>query len=136
MGLTLSHTIGDVSRNRQYQQARIALKQAENALEDAEENIRIEVGDSLRNIELTYLAYQVAQKARELNEKKLQVELKKLETGRSSAFAVATFKNDVAQSRTDELNAAIDYLNALTLHDRVLGMTWKKWGISIAPDSD
>ena len=134
VGLILSHTFGDVSRDRQYHQARMALKQAENALQNVKDNIRIEVANSIRNIDLTYQAYQVAQKARELTEKKLEVEMKKLENGRSSAFTVPTFKNDAARASTDELNAAIDYVNALTRYDNVLGITWKKWGVSLERD--
>jgi outer membrane protein TolC len=130
VGLFLKHTFAEENRNRQYHQARIAVRQAEYTLKDIWENIRIEVKNSLRNIEMTYQAYVVAQKARELTERKLDVEMKKLETGRSSTFTVTTFKNDVTRSMTDEVSAAIDYLNALTQKDLVLGVTYQKWELS------
>lgn len=130
VGLFLKHTFAEETRNQQYHQARIAVRQAEYTLKDVWENIRIEVKNSLRNIEMTYRAFLVAQKARELTEKKLEVEMKKLETGRSSTFTVTTFKNDVTRSMTDEVSAAIDYLNALTQKDLVLGVTYQKWELS------
>ena len=130
VGLFLKHTFAEETRNQQYHQARIAVRQAEYTLKDVWENIRIEVKNSLRNIEMTYRAFLVAQKARELTEKKLEVEMKKLETGRSSTFTVTTFKNDVTRSMTDEVSAAIDYLNALTQKDLVLGVTYQKWEVS------
>jgi len=131
VGVFLKHTFAEETRNQQYHQARIALRQAEYTLKDIWENIRIEVKNSLRNIEMTYQAFEVAQKARELTEKKLEVEMKKLETGRSSTFTVTTFKNDVTRSMTEEVSAAIDYLNALTQNDLTLGVTSEKWGVSL-----
>ncbi len=131
VGLFLKHTFAEETRNQQYHQARIAVRQAEYTLKDVWENIRIEVKNSLRNIEMTYRAFLVAQKARELTEKKLEVEMKKLETGRSSTFTVTTFKNDVTRSMTDEVSAAIDYLNALTQKDLVLGVTYQKWEVPV-----
>jgi len=131
VGVFLKHTFADETRNQRYHQARIALRQAEYTLKDIWENIRIEVKNSQRNIEMTYQAFEVAKKARELTEKKLEVEMKKLETGRSSTFTVTTFKNDVTRSITEEVAAAIDYLNALTQNDLTLGVTSEKWGVSL-----
>jgi outer membrane protein TolC len=73
----------------------------------------------------------LSQKARLLSEKKLAIELKKLDMGRSSNFQIVSFQNDLVTAQTNELLAIIEYYNSIALLEQTLGITLSKWNISI-----
>jgi outer membrane protein TolC len=48
-----------------------------------------------------------------------------------TVFELVRLQNDLEQARNVELNATIDYLNALTRLDQVLGTTLDTWQVTI-----
>lgn len=131
VGITLQVPIGDLSRRQAHVRARLRLRQVDLDVDELTENVQIEVRDSLRRIELARERVRVAAVARELAERKLEIEKGKLQTGRTTNFAVVTFQNDLVRARLGELAAQADYLNGLTVLDQVLGITLMQWGVSV-----
>ena len=83
----------------------------------------------LRQVEL-------AVQARELSERKLDIEQEKLKAGRSTNFQLVSFQNDLLNAQNNELNAKIEYLNALTALDRILGTTLDTWEIELRGEEE
>ncbi|MBL9188601.1 MAG: TolC family protein [Opitutaceae bacterium] len=131
VGLALSVPFGDLTRQQTYLRARSRAQKAALDVAEITDNIEIEVRDALRSIELSLKRAQVAAVARELAERKLEIERGRLQAGRTTNFAIITFQNDLVSARLNEIGAQISYLNALTLLEQTLGTTLSAWGIRI-----
>ncbi|MFE1747365.1 TolC family protein [Coleofasciculus sp. H7-2] len=130
-GLILSRTFGDLTVERDYQRSQVNFLQAENTLENLRQSIDIQVTDRVRNVNSSLRQVQLAQQARQLAERKLQIEQEKLRLGRSQIFQVVSFQNDLVEARNRELDATIEYLNALTNLDQSVGTTLETWQVTI-----
>ena len=62
-----------------------------------------------------------AEKTRVFREQNLDAEHKKLENGMSTSFLVLTALNDLNTSKGNELQARINYANAVTAFDQAVG---------------
>ncbi|MBD2743020.1 TolC family protein [Coleofasciculus sp. FACHB-1120] len=130
-GLILSRTFGDLTVERDYQRSQVNFQQAENTLENLRQSIDIQVTDRVRNVNLSLRQVQLAQQARQLAERTLEIEQEKLRLGRSAIFQVVSFQNDLVEARNRELDATIEYLNALTNLDQSVGTTLETWQVTI-----
>jgi outer membrane protein len=131
VGLALQVPFGDLTRRQGYVRARGRAQKAAIDVVEVSENIEIEVRDALRTIELANRRVTVAAVARELAERKLEIEKGKLQAGRTTNFAIISFQSDVVNARLNEIGAQITYLNALTVLEQTLGTTLAAWGIRI-----
>lgn len=131
VGLALQMPFGDLTRERDHLRARIADQKAALDVTEVTENIEIEVREQLRTVDLALRRAKVSAVARELAERKLEIEKGKLQVGRTTNFAIVTFQNDLITARLNEIGAQIAYLNALTSLEQVLGTTLTVWGIRI-----
>lgn len=135
LGLTLSIPLyGDLTREQAVPRAETNLEKAKIALEELKDNIEIEVLDAVRDVEMKLRQVELARLARELSEKKLDIEKEKLKAGRSTNFQLVSFQNDLILVQSGELNAIIAYLNSLTALDNALGTTLDTWKIEIKED--
>lgn len=131
VGLTLQAPFGDYTREQNYLRARIRGQKATLDVTEVTENIEIDVRESLRSAELSLRRAKVSAIARELAERKLEIEKGKLQVGRTTNFAIVTFQNDLITARLNEVGAQIAYLNSLTSLEQTLGTTLNVWGIRI-----
>lgn len=131
-GIFLGYTFGDRTRVQQHAQATLATEIAQTVLREATDNVRLEVLDAIRTVGVRQRQVALARAARELTEKKLDIEKEKLKAGRSSSFQVTIFESDLVQAKSSELSANISYLNALTTLDATVGRTLDVWKISLA----
>ncbi|MBF0102991.1 MAG: TolC family protein [Desulfobacterales bacterium] len=130
VGLELTIPIyGDLSREESSLNAKIAFKKADLNLQELSNNVEIEVFDAIRNVKMRNIQVKLAEKARELSEKKVTIEQLKLNLGRSTNFQLVSFQNDLVSAQNNELEAQISYLNALTGLDQLIGTTLDTWGI-------
>lgn len=134
VGLSLSKTFGDLTLEQRVKQSQVDRLKAENTLDDIGERIKIEVTDQIRNVELSFRQVELARQARELSENQLEIERKKLQLGRSSTFQIVNFQNDLVQAKSNELEATISYLNAITRLEQVVGMTLDTWNVTVEDD--
>ncbi len=121
----------DRTRQQQFIRSQVNLNQATNTLGNIRDQIEIEVIDQIRQINLNFKQVQLAIQARELSEQQLEVERRQLSLGRSSIFQIVNFQSDLAAARNNELAAKINYLNALTNLDSILGTTLATWNVTI-----
>lgn len=130
-GIRLNIPLRDLTLQQGYLSAKIGLEKAEINLRKMRENIEIEVQDALRDVEMKMKQVRLAQQARVLSEKKLEIENEKMKAGRSTNFQLVSYQNDLVNVQYGELNAIILYLNALTSLDRTLGYTLEQWHIVV-----
>ena len=129
VGLSLNIPIGDLTRRQIFEGAKVNVKQQKLNLEELKDNIEIQILDAVRDIDLKHRQVVLARQARELSVQKLDIEKEKLKFGRSTNFQVVTFENDLVNAQVNELSAVIEYLNALTRLDQILGTTLDTWKI-------
>jgi len=131
VGLSLRIPFGDLSTKGELLAAKIAVRQSDINLQQLKEDLTVEIQEAVRNIQMKWEEIKLAQRARELAQQQLDVELEKLKVNRSSNFDVVRIKDSLMSTQNQEINSQIDYLNALTNLDALLGLTLQKWGVDI-----
>lgn len=132
VGLALSRQLDDLTVERDFQRSRINKLQAENTLEEQQESLRLQLKDRIRDVQLSFSQVELAQKATKLSERQLEIAREKQRLGREiTVFELIRLQDDLVQARNIELNATINYLNALTRLDQTLGTTLETWQITI-----
>jgi outer membrane protein TolC len=131
VGLTLSIPINSVFSRAQYAQAKVTREQAELSLKNQEQQAFLEIRDAVRNVQTNYKRIQAYKVARELAKEKLDAEEKKLKVGLTTNYLVLQHQRDLANARSAELRAIIDYNLSLATLDRDLGMTLEKRNIKM-----
>jgi len=134
--LTLTIPLRDLTIEQSVVSARVAREQATLGVKRLETSIAIEVTNVVRDAEVKARQVELASRARQLTERKLEIEADKLRAGRTTNFQMVSFQSDVVNAQVAELDAIIAYLNALTRLDDVLGTTLQTWRIDVSPDDD
>lgn len=131
-GLVLTREIGDLTIERDFQRSRVNQLKAENNLQEREESLENQLTDVIRDVKLRFSQVELAKRATELSERQLEIEREKQRLGRgATVFELVNLQNDLAQARNAELDATINYLNALTSLDQTLGTTLDTWQVTI-----
>ncbi len=130
-GLNLTVPLQNDDARRALTRARNGLRRAEMNLAERRQSIRIEVRRAVHNVAVALRQIDLSRQARDLAERKLDVERRKLQQGLSSAFQLGRFEDDLVAAQRQELDAVARYRDSLTGLDRTLGTTLDRWGISI-----
>ena len=131
IGLDLSIPLGDLTLKQQILTATTALQQARNDRTELRQSIEIAVRNAVREVDVRFRQVELARRARDLAEQKLEIEQLKLRLGLSTNFQLVAFEDDLVRAQNSELDAIIAYLNTLTALDRTLGTTLETWGIDV-----
>jgi len=119
-----------------YLTAKNDLEKANMAFEKLKLDVEINVKNAVRNVDSSYRSLKSATLARELSEKKLQIEKEKLSAGRTTNFQFVSFQRDLQTAQTSESEAMTNYLNSLTDLDTTLGTTLITWKIDVSKEDD
>ncbi|WP_242729069.1 TolC family protein [Microcoleus vaginatus] len=113
-GLVLTREFGNRGIERDFQNSRVKLLQAENNLKEYNQKLEVEVRNAIRDINLNLKQVELAQRSRELAQKQLEIELDKRRLGveSSRSIDIVTFQKDLIEAKNAELNARIAYFNA------------------------
>ena len=121
----------DRSRELQRTRARNALSKAERNLLELRESIGVSLRQAINEVEVGFRVIELARNARELAERNLEVEEAKFSQGLSSTFEVAASEDDLVRAEQAEVDAIVNYLDALTRLDRTTGRTLDRWGVEV-----
>jgi outer membrane protein len=121
---------------RTYLGAKTDMEKANLAFEKMKLDIEISVQNAVRNVDSNYRSLLSAKQARELAEKKLEIEQEKLGAGRTTNFQLVSFQRDLQTAQLNELSAMTTYLNSLTSLDDTLGTTLATWKIDVRKEDD
>ena len=136
MGVTLHIPLGERSPKLAVLRAANQVREAKMRLAESRQTIRIAVRQAVHDVVVGFRRAELARKARELAEQKLDVEQRKLEQGLTSTLRLTSVEDDLVQAQNRELNATLGYLDALTALDKALGTTLDRWGIEIERTDD
>ena len=121
VGAVFSMPFPNRARSAQKTQAFLRRNQAELGIRQLEQSIRIELDNATTQLQADWDRIQAARRARELAEKSLQAEEKKLQVGTSTTFVVLRLQGDLATAEIRETNALTDYLISLARYHRARG---------------
>jgi len=121
-GLTLTLPTNTLFSRAQYVQARANLEQAKLRLKNQEQQVFLEVSNALQTVQTDFKRIQAYAIARELAEKKLDAEEKKLKVGLTTNYLVLQYQRDLADARSAELRAIIDYNLSQARLTRAMGV--------------
>ncbi len=124
------------ARQRSYERARLALRRSHLRVAELRQSIEVDVRAALHDVKVRFRRAELARRARELTERKLEIEQVKLHAGLTTNFRVVRFEDDLVRSQNSEVGAVIGYLNALTSLDRTLGTTLDTWRIEFESSVD
>jgi outer membrane protein TolC len=131
IGAVLSIPFPNRSRSAERTAAYLRRNQAELALTQLEQRIRLELDDAATRLSADWERIQAARTARELAAKSLEAEEKKLRAGTSSTFVVLRLQGDLALAEIREVGAATDYAISLARYHQVRGHTLEAYRIRL-----
>jgi len=109
LSLNLSIPLASITSRAAYASARLELEQSQAKLKNLEQQVRLEISDTLREIETNAKRVEALRVARERAEKRLQAEEKKMGVGLTTNYFVLQYQAEVANARSQELRALVDY---------------------------
>jgi outer membrane protein TolC len=131
VGLVYSYPI----RNRQAKAnlaiARINVEKQSVALQNAEQEIRVDVRTAARNVESGGKRVAAARANTTLQRKTLEAEQRKYENGMSTSFEVLRIQTDLSDARLAEIRAILDYVKALADFERAKGTLLEARGLAL-----
>jgi len=133
-GVTASVPIGNRTARAERIAAEHALKQAKLQLERFKHNIAVEIRQAVRNVTTNMRLVDANRATRELREKTLDDEQTRYEVGVSTSYQVLEVEEQLAEARSGELRAIIDYRKALVALDLADGTILPKNNIAFVAE--
>lgn len=130
VGLKLTYPFGNRSAKGAVVKATLNARSSLIRLKSLERDVTLEVRNAARRIEKSIKQIEASSVARLLAEKKLEAEIHKFEVGSSTSFNVLEFQKDLAQERSHELRAKVEYRKAVSKLHKATGSTLEAGGIS------
>ena len=134
-GITFEYPPMNRSAQAKNQQATLSRQQAQEALDNLEQLVEVDIRGAYLQITSVQQQVVAAKASRELLEEKLKVETGKFEVGKSTSILVAQAQRDFLQSQITELTAAINYQIAIVELHRLEGTLLMRSGIA-SPGSE
>ena len=119
VSLNFSYPIGNRGARANLERARLQMRQTELDLANQELTIVTQVTDAGLNVGDTYLQWQAAQRSREVAERSAEIEQTRFNVGASTNYEVTQSQDDLRMSRLLELQAVLNYINAIAEFERV-----------------
>ena len=113
VGVSVTYPLGTNTAHANLARVRLQYEQAQTQLKNLQMQVATQVRGAARNVTTNQQRVQSAKSSRELQEKKLEAEEKKLAAGMSSSFFVFQAQRDLALARTAEIQAISDYNKSL-----------------------
>lgn len=131
VGAVVSMPIFNRTRNADKVSAYLLRNQEELRTRQTEQLIRLEVDDAITQMEADWDRIQAARTARQLAEKSLEAEEKKLRAGTSTTFVVLRLQGDLAVAEIREINALADYAISLAAYHRARGTLLEAFKVAL-----
>lgn len=123
VGLTLTVPTNTLFSRAEHAQARVNQEKSQLTLKNAEQQIFLEIRNAVRLVETNFKRIAAYNVARELAEKKLEAEDKKLQVGLTTNYIVLQHQRDLATARSNELRAIAEYILAQAALEKAMGVS-------------
>jgi outer membrane protein TolC len=107
--LTVRYPIGQSPQDASLARTRLQYEQSRTRLRQQELDVALQVRAAARQVETNQQRVATTRRAREFAERRLEAEERKLAAGTSTNYFVLQAQRDLAQARTAELSAILDY---------------------------
>lgn len=131
IALTLSLPLSNFTSRAEYVKSRMELEKSQLELEDNEKFAMLDVNDAVREVETHIKRVEAYRLARELAQKRLEAEEKKLDVGLTTNYFVLTYQEELATARSTEIKSMLDYIIALARLDRAMGTSLESWNVRL-----
>jgi outer membrane protein len=109
VGVQITYPLGTNTAQTNLARAKLQYQQSQTQLKNLEMQVAAQVRESARQVQTNQKRVLSARASRELQEKKLEAEEKKLAAGMSQSFFVFQAQRDLSFARTAEIQAIADY---------------------------
>ena len=109
--------------------ARLAQDQARLQLDKERQTIEVEVMEAVKDLEASATKIETSARYRGLMEKRVQAETQRYDLGLVGSEWLFTYQRNLAQAKSDEIRAVIDYKIALASLDKAMGTTIQTKGL-------
>ncbi len=113
VALQVRYPIGNSTAEANLARARLQYEQAQTQLRAGELSVATEVRNAARSLMTNQKRVETTRAARDLQERKLQAEEKRLAAGMSTTFFVLQAQRDLVLARNAELSSILDYTRSL-----------------------
>ncbi|MBN2205892.1 MAG: TolC family protein, partial [Candidatus Aminicenantes bacterium] len=131
VGLTLSLPLSNFLTQSQYAQAKLELGRTAAQLKALERQVALEVSDAVRGIETDAKRAEAYRLARELAEKRLDAEEKKLRVGLTTNYFVLQYQEELANARSMEIKSLVDSCLSWARFEKAVGASLDNHGIKV-----
>jgi outer membrane protein len=133
-GLALNRTFGEESPKTERIRREIGVQKNQNKLVQLTNNVRQEVSDRLRDVNSAQVQVATSQRGREFAQQQLEVAqtLFRRRGGQVTLFEIIQKQDDLVAAQNEEVQAKIEYLNAITNLEKAVGLTLDTWKDLIA----
>lgn len=107
--VNIRYPIGESAQDAGLARSRLQYRQSVLQLRSQQLQVVTQVRNTARQVETNRQRIETSRASRELSERRLDAEQRKLAAGTSTNFLVFQAQRDLAQARSDELRARIDY---------------------------
>jgi len=132
VGLTLSLPLSSFTTKADYARAQMEIEKSQLELVNLEKQVFLEVRNAVRDVETNFKRVQAYRVSRELAQKRLEAEVKKLDVGLTTNYFVLQYQEELARERSLELNSLVSYNLALARLEKSLGTSLEKRDIEIS----
>ncbi|MCK4429689.1 MAG: TolC family protein, partial [Candidatus Aminicenantes bacterium] len=132
VGLTLSLPLSNVFTRADLMRARIELEQSLLELENLEKQTILEVRDAVREVKTNAKRVEAYRVARELAERRLEAEEKKLNVGLTTNYFVLEYQEALANAKSMEIKSLVDYNISRARLEKAIGSSLDKRNIRIS----
>jgi len=117
LGVSVSYPIGQSTEEATFARTKLETAQSQQRLKSSEARVIQQVRDAAWTVEMNGKRIDTTRAARALAEERVNAEQKRFEVGMSTSFLVIQAQRDLAQAKTNELSAVLDYDLALVNFD-------------------
>ena len=129
VGLTLSLPLSSFTTKADYARAQMEIEKSQLELVNLEKQVFLEVRNAVRDVETNFKRVQAYRVSRELAQKRLEAEVKKLDVGLTTNYFVLQYQDELARERSLELNSMVSYVLSLAQLEKHLGTSLEKRNI-------
>jgi outer membrane protein TolC len=131
VSVTLSLPLSNIFTKAELAKANLELEKNLLELENLEKQVLLEVKDAVREIETNAKRVEAYRVARELAERRLEAEEKKLHVGLTTNYFVLEYQEALATARSNEIKALVDYNLAWAKLEKATGVSLDSRNIRI-----
>lgn len=131
LALTLDIPLSSILSRASYATAKVNLKQTQLRLKNQEQQLLLEIGNTVRAVQTNFRRIEAYRAARILAKRKMEAEEEKLRVGLSTNYYVLQYQREFTNAQTNELKAIVDYNLSLAQLNKAMGITLDRKNITL-----